>query len=205
MPPMGTSSMVRLSTSMTPVAPSSPTDMMARRVSGGSEIRLTTWVHVGPTDFQGPSVPRRKVLSWSGSLRKSMTRLGSSPSRSPATIDSWRTQRPITSASNCRPSTPKARLARAGRPGRAFSNRKHFVLAAPTPPSTTLASRRLYQPSGMPSLVGIHLEVFERLGTERNLGRLAQSGRELGLERVREGEDHGQHRQEMSIPHGLAP
>ena len=54
-------------------------------------------------------------------------------------------------ASVLRPSTPNARLALAGRPGRSFSNRRQSPFDPTTPPLTMVASRRLYHWSGVPS------------------------------------------------------
>ena len=81
-PPTGTSSIVNPSTSRTPVAPMSPTERMASRQAGGTDRRFETWTHLGPMDLvHGPSRPRRSARSCLP--RKSMTRPGSSPSRSP--------------------------------------------------------------------------------------------------------------------------
>ena len=148
-PPLGTGSIVIPSISRTPVAPKSPTVRIASRVPTGIGSRRATRTH-SPSSIprsQGPSDSRD--CSRSSSPKKSMMRLGSSPSRSPSWIPSTRTQSPKIIASTSRPSIANARLARAGRPGRSFSNR---MQCGPTgPPSAIAASRRLYQRSGTPS------------------------------------------------------
>ena len=79
-------------------------------------MRLTTRVQRSPTVcVHGPRTLRRR-----GSRRlakKSISSAGSSPFRSPIWTSRCRTQSPRTIASVLRPSTPKARLSRAGRPG----------------------------------------------------------------------------------------
>ena len=149
-------------------------------------------------------MPRRTALSWSGSPRKSITRPGSSPSRSPATIDSWRTQSPMTTASISRPSTPKARLARAGRPGLSFSNRRHLfepVIAA----VDDFRVAEVVPAVGDAVAVAVDLEVLERFRPSRDLGGLAER-RALGVEgRGMEQQDEEHRGGGSGDLHGLAP
>ena len=125
--------------------------MMASCVPGGTAIRLTTRVQPLPTVWsRGRACRGLSVRSWSP--RKSMIRPGRRRAARRAGCRSGRTQRPRTIASALRPSTPKA-AAQPRRPARLGRLEPEEVRADRRRPRRSRASRGLYQPSGMPSLL----------------------------------------------------
>ena len=104
----------------------------------------------------------------SESPKKSINKAGSSPARSPYWIWSSLIQIPRTMASVLRPSMPKARLSRAGRPRCPHANRTKWGPTLP-PLASQIASRALYQPSGMPSLLVSCLQVIGGGGPGRSI------------------------------------